>query len=136
MNLYSTKDLMYSIFEALNITVIVTPVSTKSSTRYSSSYTQCVHEVALNETDLCIGAFWTTSERLLLTTFTTAMYQGMCLIRPYIWNWLFKTIFLFLLDTFFMVTFSSGKSSFADLLVTPFKPFTRQAWVALTIVRI
>ena len=24
----------------------------------SSSFTACVHEVALNETDLCIGNFW------------------------------------------------------------------------------
>ena len=72
----STVDLMMRIFEQLNITYTVHPVSDKSTSRYSSSYTQCVHEVALNETDLCIGAFWTTSERLLLTSFTTAMYQG------------------------------------------------------------
>eukprot|EP01052_Picozoa_sp_SAG31_P008336 SAG31_NODE_419_length_15872_cov_21.857985_5_plen_279_part_00 len=35
-----------------------------------SSFTRCVHEVAINETDLCIGNFWMTNERLLMTTFS------------------------------------------------------------------
>lgn len=33
-------------------------VSEASKSRFSSSYTACVHEVALGETDLCIGNFW------------------------------------------------------------------------------
>ena len=36
-------------------------VSNDSLSRYSSSYTACVHEVALNRTDICIGNFWCVS---------------------------------------------------------------------------
>ena len=87
------------------------PVSDKSSTRYSSSYTACVHEISLNETDLCIGAFWTTSERLLLAPFTSMLY----------------------VDSFYMVTEASS-SSFAEKLLTPFAPFTKDAWQYISFV--
>lgn len=34
-----------------------------------------VHEVALGETDLCIGNFWMTSQRLLLSSFGPNIYN-------------------------------------------------------------
>jgi hypothetical protein len=40
-------------------------VSEASKSRFSSSYTACVHEVALGETDICIGNFWMTPQRLV-----------------------------------------------------------------------
>ena len=109
----STVDLMYEIFEEYNITAVLKEVSEKSKARYTSSYTQCVHEVALNETDICIGAFWTTSERLLLTPFTTATYQ----------------------DTFYMLTFEeTTETGFWVNMATPFAPFTTEAWYRLAFV--
>ena len=42
---------------------------------WGSSYTSCVHEVALNRTDICIGEFWQTSIRLEMAAFTRALYS-------------------------------------------------------------
>ena len=42
--------------------------STSKAMFASSSFTACVHDVAINHTDLCIGNFWLTSERRGLTT--------------------------------------------------------------------
>mmetsp|Transcript_24971 Transcript_24971/g.37357 ORF Transcript_24971/g.37357 Transcript_24971/m.37357 type:complete len:603 (+) Transcript_24971:222-2030(+) len=95
-----------------NFTWEVKPISNNSLGRYSSSYTACVHEVALNETDMCIGAFWTTSERLLLTPFTTVIYS----------------------DSFYLVSFKDSQRDFLDTFLTPLAPFTNDAWMWLSLV--
>eukprot|EP01046_Picozoa_sp_COSAG06_P113749 COSAG06_NODE_60510_length_270_cov_1.409357_1_plen_46_part_01 len=46
---------MRELAEDVGFTWEVHPVSNWSSTRYSSSFTACVHEVALGATDMCIG---------------------------------------------------------------------------------
>lgn len=38
-----------------------------------SSYTACVHEIALGNTDLCVGPFWVTAERRAMATFTATV---------------------------------------------------------------
>jgi hypothetical protein len=86
-------------------------VSKASKSRYSSSFTACVHDIALGETDLCIGNFWTTPERLLLTSFTPALYE----------------------DEFRLIAPMSAKPDFVQILLGPFKPFTVSAWTWITI---
>ena len=52
------------------------PITAASRARFnSSSFTACVHDVALNETDMCIGNFWMTSQRLHMAAFSTAIYD-------------------------------------------------------------
>jgi hypothetical protein len=54
----------------------VVRVSPSSEARYpQSSFTACIHELALGWTDACIGNFWPTPDRRLLATFTSAIYQ-------------------------------------------------------------
>lgn len=109
----STVDLMNDIFKTYNISAKVTNLTQKSKDVFTSSYTQCVHDIALNETDLCIGAFWTTNQRLLLSSFTTAVYQ----------------------DAFYLITYEdSVDTSFLTLMKTPLIPFTTGAWLRLAVV--
>ena len=51
-------------------------ISNTSLSQYSSSYSACVHDVAMNETDMCIGPFWLTSERQLMSPFTGGVSIG------------------------------------------------------------
>jgi hypothetical protein len=54
----SMIELMQEVADAGMFTWEIHTVSNASKSRYSSSYTACVHEVALNRTDLCVGNFW------------------------------------------------------------------------------
>ena len=76
-----------------------------------SSFTACVHEVALNGTDLCLAPFWVTSQRTQLASFPQPLYN----------------------DVFVTVTIkeSSGVMSLSEAMQTPFTPFTWQMWFAL-----
>ena len=40
------------------------------------SYTACVNDVLLNETDLCIGPFIGSAQRLSMATFTTSFFDS------------------------------------------------------------
>ena len=67
-----------------------------------------VHEVALGETDMCIGSFWMTSQRLLMASFTRAIAD----------------------NEFKLVVPAEIKSSdVLTILVGPFLPFTANAWM-------
>eukprot|EP00961_Rhodomonas_salina_P001036 14693-Rhodomonas_salina.5 len=44
----------------------------ESRAKFSSSYTACVHDVAVGNFDICIGDLWVTSERMLMTMFLPA----------------------------------------------------------------
>lgn len=84
-------------------------ISQASRDLFSSSYTACTHDVALNATDLCIGSFWTTTERLLMTPFTANFNE----------------------NEFKLVTFKVEKQSMLSWQVMqgPLLPFTRNAWL-------
>lgn len=90
-NLLSTKDstgyieytgasvqMQRLIFDKYNITYTVQHVTEKSKAELpdSSSYTQCVHDIMLNETDICIGPFTITPQRLRWTVFTIPFAEG------------------------------------------------------------
>jgi hypothetical protein len=63
-------------FAAHGIAWAEVPVSAASHA-YSplSTFTACVHAVALNDTDMCWGNFWPTEERRLLADFSSAIYS-------------------------------------------------------------
>jgi hypothetical protein len=58
-------SVMARIFREYSVNWVVKPIS-NSSKAFSpnSSYTACVHDVAIGETDMCIGEFWTNNERI------------------------------------------------------------------------
>lgn len=71
----SVVEFMNEIADEVGFILEPHEVSHASRSKFSSSFTACVHEVAINETDLCIGNFWVTTERLLLAQFTGALYN-------------------------------------------------------------
>lgn len=85
----------------------------QTSRAYSptSSFTACVHDVALNNTDLCIGSFWASEFRRRLSDFTAAIDS----------------------TRFFVIAPKQRQASFnaLDLLGQPFFPFDWQLWLAL-----
>jgi hypothetical protein len=124
-------------------------VTDTSRTRYSSSFTACVHEVALGETDLCvsltparshsnashlacvpsscaftprlgarvftrscIGNFWMTNERLLLTPFTGLLYT----------------------DEFKLILPVAPEVPLSVVMQMPLRPFTNLAWLYIVAV--
>lgn len=54
----SVVQFMKDLKEETGFDWTIHEVTDTSRSRYSSSFTACVHEVALGETDLCIGNFW------------------------------------------------------------------------------
>lgn len=103
----STVHFMQDVAADAGFTWSVHPVSEISSSKYLSTYTACVHEVALNQTDLCIGTFWINNERLLMSSFTRSLGE----------------------DHFRLIVPTEIKES--DLMtsmVSPFLPFTPTAW--------
>jgi len=90
-----------------NITWIEKAITEKSYSKYSSSYTACVHDISLGELDMCVGAFWTTTERLLLSSFSNTVYY----------------------DEFYLIVHTTKDNSFYSNFITPFEPFEVQAWL-------
>jgi hypothetical protein len=60
----SMVEFMRAIAAEAQFTWEIVPLSDVSRSRYSSSFTACVHQVALNETDLCIANFWCAENRI------------------------------------------------------------------------
>jgi len=67
------------------------------------------HIIFIGELDICFGAFWMTTERLLMSSFTNSIYD----------------------DSFFLIVFKGEDESLLDMLATPFKPFTVGAWFSI-----
>lgn len=106
----SFPTFMNRIFDQLDLSVEIHNVSVWSQERFpQSSYTACVHEVALGLTDLCVGNFWVTKERTLMSQFTTELYQ----------------------DLFYLVTAKEDTRSFSDFIKKPFEPFTPGVWALI-----
>jgi hypothetical protein len=72
-----------------------------------------VHDIALNRTDVCIGPFWVTAERLKMCSFTQPLYVDnfRLLVRH---------------DT-------AAAPSFAQIIYSPFKPLSSDVWLCLAL---
>jgi len=79
----------------------------------SSSFTACVHEVAIGNTDMCWANFWPTVERMVLTQFTTSMYGD---------------------DFFLIVRAGKEDTTLLDTIGQPFEPFSLDLWIAIVAV--
>lgn len=93
---------------------VVAEVSPSSRNFASSSFTACVHEVALNLTDVCVGNIWPTAKRRRLAAFSSYIYQ----------------------DAFYAISFRVGDTTtlpMAAALAAPFRPFSLWLWVAIVI---
>lgn len=99
----SFPTFMQGIFDRYNLTLEEVPIS-KASLDWSpnSTHSACVHDVALNRTDICIGDFWSTSERRLIAPFTSEVYQ----------------------DLFYLVSHASEEETILEMMTSPFQPFT------------
>ena len=76
----------------------------------SSSFTACVHDVAIGHLDTCWANFWPTGSRRQIASFTGALYH----------------------DNFHVVVRSGKKEqTFADSLYRPFQPFTAELWMLI-----
>jgi hypothetical protein len=104
-------ELMEKISEEAGFTWHIHIVGNKSNEKFSSSYTACVHEVALNETDFCIGSFWMTTERLLMTPFTGNIHR----------------------NDFKLVVYATEEFDYWSwsIITGPLMPFTTRAWLAI-----
>ena len=103
---------MRELAEEVGFTWEVHPVSNWSSTRYSSSFTACVHEVALGATDMCIGNFWMTAERLSLASFSPPLYD----------------------DEFRLIVKEDKEIDYWQMIYTPALPFTFSAWMYIIVI--
>ena len=113
---------MHTIAERSGIRLEFHPVSNASKTQVrerlgsGSSFTQCVHEVALNETDLCIGNFWMTNERLLMTPFSGTVYED--IMRLVVLNGDVKEPFW---------------TTWTSHIQVPFRPFNSYGWMLVMV---
>ena len=87
-------------------------ITAASRARFNtSSFTACVHDVALNETDICIGNFWMTPQRLHMAAFTQTIYD----------------------DSFSLVARARGSEdpTWDYYFAKPLKPFSMGAWAGI-----
>ncbi len=111
----SMIDFMNEVAVSGGFTWTLRSISNASRLLYSSSYTQCVHDVALNETDLCIGPFWLTPERLLMSRFSVSIYSNTFLLVVQQPNTRIASVKDFILRL-------------QEHWKVPFRPFTKHAW--------
>eukprot|EP01043_Picozoa_sp_COSAG02_P070858 COSAG02_NODE_12716_length_1504_cov_5.242670_1_plen_449_part_10 len=82
-----------------------------------SSFSACVHAVAIGQTDMCIGNFWLTNDRMLMaTSFTSPLYSDEFRLivpveaaKPSIWSRLLQP---------FIATFSPAAWFYMGVLAT------------------
>ena len=87
------------------------PITGASRDYSSSSFQACIHDVALNATDLCVGSTWAFENRRRLVDFTGDITAS-------------NLRLLVKLQ-------SSDYNSFSQKIKQPFAPFTAKMWLAL-----
>ncbi len=105
---------MARMLAKLNIPWHEVPISSRSREfSPASSFTACVHEVALGNADICFGNFWATASRRSISSFTSLLYNDK-----------------------FHVFVKRGRSrpSFWEALLRPFEPFSATLWVVIFVV--
>ena len=74
-----------------------------------SSYWACVHDIAINETDMCIGAFYVLPARRSMISFTDPLESL----------------------GFKLLVYGAARESFWELITKPFLVFTWNAWLVM-----
>jgi len=101
-----------SIFEKFGLDWEQVPISEESSKAYNAStFDACMHDVSLNNTDICVGSVWPFEFRRQISSFTTSI----------------STLGLRLV----VKKKNEGSLSFKERLKQPFKPFSSALWLAL-----
>ena len=79
----------------------------------ASSYTACIHDIALNRTDVCVGPFWTPAFRRKLVAFTGDLFsaQFALVVRQ----------------------LPATQRTFAEMVASPFEPFEAEVWAYLVL---
>mmetsp|Transcript_18533 Transcript_18533/g.28822 ORF Transcript_18533/g.28822 Transcript_18533/m.28822 type:complete len:433 (-) Transcript_18533:436-1734(-) len=111
-NVYgSAVELMVGIFEKIQLDITYIPLSEVAIMQYpNNTFTACSYMVYLGLADICVGDFWVTTERLILSPMTTAFAN----------------------DAFSLVVIErSSTTTFWKRLMTPFKPFEFDAWIGI-----
>jgi len=107
---------LFRILEQSNFSITVANFSTSEASleRYSPSngYTACVHDVSLGYVDMCVGTFLLTKERRILSHFTGNTFESTQLL--------------------IVLREPSNRKSIGDLLRTPLKAFTNEAWLLMS----
>ena len=98
--------------DKLQLNVEIRNVSEQSLSKYASPFTACVHDIALGLVDLCGGPYFRTPERLLLAPLTSSFFSS-------------RQVLILQND---LVSTNTGQQSFWEYILTPFIPFTWQAW--------
>jgi hypothetical protein len=75
-----------------------------------SSFTACIHDVALNNTDICAASTWVFESRARLAEFTVPIES---------------------VEMFVIAPVSQKATSFSELLLRPFKPFDWTMWLGM-----
>ena len=108
----AVHEFMNGVLDELDVELQVVNLSTQSLERFpTTSFTACVHDVALNNTDFCISDFWITPQRRLMTTFTEQFEE----------------------DLFYLYVPANGDEDipFSEILANPFRPFHRDVWLLI-----
>lgn len=106
----STVHFMADLLEFHGIQWEFMPMSSESNNYSVSTVTNCLHEVAINRTDMCWFDSWLTDGRLSMTTMIG----------------LFE-------DTFMVMVRKEAKkaATFEDMIAVPFMPFTGELWAVI-----
>jgi hypothetical protein len=107
-------DMFLEVIESFQpkpqLDMIYTWSTEHSRALFSSSYTACVHDVAVGNIDICVADLWQTPERMLLCHFTPAV----------------KHDYMYL-----VVEKKVEEDTFFNTLAKPFKPLSPNAWAAV-----
>ena len=105
----AAPDLLRYAADMLNMTLEIVPLSNRSTDKFASSWTACVHAVAIGDIDVCGATAWITLERRSLAPFSEV----------------FET------DEIYLISRKSDRKvrlSAAEVLSRPFLPFTPAMW--------
>ena len=108
----AVHSFMNGVLDELGVELQVVNLSKQSLERFpTTSFTACVHDVALGNTDFCISDFWITPQRRLMTTFTEQFEE----------------------DLFYLYVPANGDDDipFSEILANPFRPFHRDVWLLI-----
>ena len=98
------------VIESLGLTWVELPITPESRAAHSSSsFTACAHDVALNNTDICVGSVWAFEFRRRLTAFSAA-------IEP---------------ANLHLIVKKQPQTSLIGLIGRPFAPFSPLMWFGL-----